>query len=170
MRMAFGLVSLLVLVGIYMLWFGETQAPIIKQGSEVKKSAERIAGYGPDGRPATESAKFEPQSKDGRTTSLRVTEVVPAGVLGQHFGLMRGDEIVRVGELDVRDYPGGDEMAIAMTYEAAQRQSPLTVLRNGQRLTLTPGSPAPTPRGASPPPGVQDAADPVRKAVKIPMH
>jgi hypothetical protein len=170
MRMAFGLVSLLVFVGIYMVWFGETQAPVIEQGNEAKKSAERIAGRGPDGLPATESATFEPQSKDGRTTSLRVTEVVPAGVLGQHFGLMKGDEIVRVGEFDVRDYPGGDDLAIAMTYEAAQRQSPLTVLRNGQRLTLTPGSKAPVAPGASPAPDAQDALDPVRKAVKIPMH
>src|SRR4028118_518910 len=101
MRMAFGLVSLLVFVGIYMVWFGETQAPVIRQANEAKKSAERIggrgpgggpararpaggpAGRGPDGVPATESAKFEPQVKDGRTTSLRVTEVAPAGVLAQ---------------------------------------------------------------------------------------
>ena len=39
MRMAFGLVGLLVTVGLIMLWFAKTQAPVLKEGKKAQDQA-----------------------------------------------------------------------------------------------------------------------------------
>jgi hypothetical protein len=137
MRMAFGLVSVLVVLGIVLIWFKNTQIPVIEKGQETRKEAQQISGRGPDEKPASESVKLDTRMKNGQIESLLVTDVTPGGAMEQYFGLQKGDEIVKVGEFDVRGHPLGDGVNTAV-FEAAQRQQPLVVLRNGQRVTLTP--------------------------------
>jgi hypothetical protein len=137
MRMGFGLVSILVVLAIVLIWFKNTQVPVIERGQEAKKEATQLSGRGPDQLPASQSVKLEPQMKNNQIESLLVTDVTPGGALDQYFGLQKGDAIVKVGDLDVRGHPLGEGVD-TQVYEAAQRNWPLVVVRGGQRVTLTP--------------------------------
>lgn len=157
MRWGIGLVSLLVVLLIGLFAFKWLSVPTIEQARPAQRQAEQLSGHGPDGLPASESVKLEPEGKNGRTEALRVTEVVPGGAIDQYFGLKKGDRIVKIGEFNVRDYPGGEQMAQAALYEAAQRNQPIVIQRDGQSLTITPANAF----GAG-------AGRPT--SVKIPMH
>ena len=137
MRMGFGLVSILVVLAIVLIWFKNTQVPVIERGQEAKKEATQLSGRGPDQLPASQSVKLEPQMKGGQVDSLLVTDVTPGGALDQYFGLQKGDVVVKVGEFDIRGNPYG-EGADVMVFEAAQKNQQIVVLRGGQRVTLTP--------------------------------
>jgi C-terminal processing protease CtpA/Prc len=137
MRMGIGLVSILVVLAIVLIWFKNTQIPVIEKGQETKKEATQLSGRGPDQLPASQSVKLEAQLKNNQIESLLVTDVTPGGALDQYFGLQKGDAIVKVGDLDVRGHPLGEGVD-TQVYEAAQRNWPLVVLRGGQRVTLTP--------------------------------
>src|SRR5687767_2584780 len=137
MRMGFGLVSVLVVLAIILIWFKNTQVPVIEKGQEAKEQAKQIAGRGPDQLPASQSVKLEPQMKNNQIESLLVTEVTPGGALDQYFGLKKGDVIVKVGQFDIRGNPY-NEQAEVMVFEAAQTNKEIIVLRSGQRVTLSP--------------------------------
>ena len=139
MRMGIGLVGILVVAAIALVWFKNTQVPIIEQGQETKKQAQQLSGRGPDQLPASQSVKLEAQMKNNQIESLLVTDVTPGGALDQYFGLKKGDAIVKVGEFDVRGHPLGEGVD-TQVYEAAQRNWPLVVIRGGQRVTLEPKS------------------------------
>ena len=143
MRMGagFGFVGLLVVVGIIVWAFSESEIPKLQKGREAQKQAEQISGRGPDGQPAAQSVKLDPKAKGGRTESLVVSDITPGGALEQYFGLQKGDEIIQIGPMKVPDW-GGDEVAIAMVHEAAQRNHALVVRRNGQTVTLESKGPA----------------------------
>ena len=154
MRIGIGLVSLLVVVAIVLIWFKNTQIPVIEKGQETKKEAQQISGRGPDGLPASQSVKLDAKMKNNQIESLVVTDVTPGGAMDQYFGLQKGDEIVKVGDLDVKGHPLGEGVDAAV-FEAAQRQQALVVVRNGQRVELTP-----KPVGGRP----------GQPGVKIPLH
>ncbi len=137
MRMGFGLVSILVVLAIVLIWFKNTQVPVIERGQEAKKEATQLSGRGPDELPASQSVKLEPQMKNNQIESLLVTDVTPGGALDQYFGLQKGDVIVKVGQFDIRGNPF-NEQAEVMVFEAAQKTEEIVVLRGGQRVTLTP--------------------------------
>ena len=139
MRMGIGLVGILVVAAIALVWFKNTQVPVIEQGRETKKQAQQLSGRGPDQLPASQSVKLEAQMKNNQIDSLLVTEVTPGGAMDQYFGLQKGDAIVKVGDFDVRNHPMGEGVD-TQVYEAAQRNWPLVVMRGGQRVTLEPKS------------------------------
>lgn len=145
----FSLVGLLVVVAIIVLLQSQSAGPTLKAGKQARQQAEVVSGRGPDGLPAAQSVKLEPKTKDGKTTTLAVTDVVAGGALDQFYGLQKGDEIVQIGDLRVPDW-GGDELAMSMVYEAAQRQFKLVVLRNGQNVTLEPKGAAGVNRSGGP--------------------
>jgi C-terminal processing protease CtpA/Prc len=140
MRMGygFGLLGLLVVVAIAIVWFSQTQIPIARKGKQTQDVARQISGHGPDGESAQHSVKLDFEGKDGKTEDLLVTDVTPGGALDQYFGLKKGDRIIKIGEFPVRDYPGGDDLAEAAVFEAAQKQQPLVVRRGAQEVTLSP--------------------------------
>jgi hypothetical protein len=144
MRMAFGLVSVLVTVGIIILVMSmmlDRQTGSIPAGIEARKQAQQIAGVGRDGEAATQSAFFEEDSTGGKLRKLTVTKVVPGGAYDTYFGLQVGDEVIEIeqsGNLtSVNDAGNGDaELAKALVSDAYARSQHIVVMRNGQRLTL----------------------------------
>ena len=132
------LLALLIGVGLWAYLWGTHTAVVAKKGQETKKEAEQISGRGPDGQSAESSVKLDAKGKNGKTDALVVTDVTAGGALDQYFHLQKGDEIVQIGQFRVSEYPGGDDMAEAGVFEAAQRQQPLVVRRGGLTLTLTP--------------------------------
>src|SRR5437764_12636776 len=108
---------------------------------------------------------MEAEETHGRLDSILVTSIIPNGPMAKYFGLQRNDSITEVGTSGVmqkvRDV-GDAELAKAFILEAYQRQQPLTVIREGQQLTL----PLPKPRAVPGP----AAAAPEPKQGDAPQH
>src|SRR4051794_13114438 len=107
------LLALLIGIGIWAYAWGTHTAVVAKKGQETKQQAEQISGRGPNGQSAESSVKLDPKTKNGRTDALVVTDVLAGGALDQYFHVQKGDEIIKVGDFNVADYPGGDDMAEA---------------------------------------------------------
>jgi hypothetical protein len=160
MRMGFGLLSLLITIGLIAYMWSTYNSAVSKGGAKARDQAQQISGRGPDGEPASKSVKLEAKTKNGQTESFEVTDVTPGGALEQYFGLKKGDSIVQVGDFPVKDYPGGESLAEAGVFEAAQRQWSLVVMRDGQKVTLSPNGGAAAGTSI---PGLPNS-------VKIPTH
>jgi hypothetical protein len=136
--MVFGLAGLLITLGVIILILNYAVLPYTKEVSTVNKKVrpqvEQIAGE-KDGMRTTESIKMEPQTSNGKTNSLLVTSIVVGGPMESYFGLKRNDSIVEVNGMKVRDWNDG-EMAVAQALEAYQRKGTLTVVRDGETITL----------------------------------
>ncbi|HZZ44956.1 MAG TPA: PDZ domain-containing protein [Tepidisphaeraceae bacterium] len=150
MRVAFGLLGLLVTIGVIVLILHFAVLPydktVIEKGRDAQNQAEQMAGQ-KDGMRTTDSIKLEPQSNAaGKPVSLLVTSIVDGGPMESYFGLKRNDTITEINGMKVRDENDG-ELAVSLALEAYQRKQPLTVVRDGKTLTL----PAPiTPSAANP--------------------
>jgi hypothetical protein len=139
MRMAFGLASLLVTLGVIVLILHYAILPynkvVIQKGQSARQEAEQMAGS-MDGMRTSESIKLEPQANgDGKPVSLLVTSIVKGGPMESYFGLQRNDTITEINGLKVKDQNDG-ELSAAMALEAYQRRQTLTVVRDGQTLVL----------------------------------
>jgi hypothetical protein len=139
MRMAFGLVSLLITLGVIVMILHYAILPynkvVIQKGQTARQEAEQMAGS-MDGMRTTESIKLEPQSSgDGKPVSLLVTSIVKGGPMEVYFGLQRNDTITEINGLKVKDQNDG-ELSAAMALEAYQRRQTLTVVRDGQTIVL----------------------------------
>jgi hypothetical protein len=138
MKMAFGLVSLLVTIGIIALLMSNVSIPIIQAGNETRKDAQQIAGLDPSGVPAHEFFKVsEVRTSGGRFEGIQVTSVDPRGALPKYYGLMVGDVIVGANNMKFEDV-GMAEAPAAKNWvlDAYQKQWDLNVIRNGQKITL----------------------------------
>lgn len=147
MRAAFGLVSLLVVVGvIVMLMKTYHPADTVRRGQDAREQAEQFAGVG-----AAESIGFEPvHTQGGKLAGLKVARLEPGGVMEKAFGLKVGDLIVGVGPLEFRDMDADEARAFAL--EAYQRRQVLTVRRGDEPLKLewaSPSQPRPEKQGGS---------------------
>lgn len=159
MRAGAGLLALLIGIGLLAWLWATHTATVAKKGEEARQQIQPMTGHDANGVRAEDSVKFEGQMSNGNLRSLLVTDVTPGGFYEEYFGLKKGDQITQIGGNDVAVY--GDEGAAAsFVYQAGQGQ-PLTVLRNGQKLTLnstdgtlgghsTASTPAATPRPAAP--------------------
>ena len=188
MRMAFGLVSVLVTLGIIMLAVSMMMdstggVSVIGAGQNAREEAKQIAGIGRDGEAATQSATLqEITGSGGRLDNLLVTRVKPGGAYDTHFGLKVNDSITHINGMKVNDISNGDgSLAKALLSDAYQRQWPITVVREGQQITLpqpgaVPAGPAPAAAAGGPttaPSSVQEASgsayrrqlDAIKKAV-----
>lgn len=151
MRMAFGLLGILGFLVAMVLILNYAILPYTKtvstEGTKARQEAEQISGQ-MDGMRTTESITMEPQSSGGRTNTLLVTKLVVGGPMEKYFGLKRNDSIVAINGMKVRDWNDG-EMAVAQALEAYQRKGTLTVIRDGQELTLPQQSAAGVAAGAA---------------------
>jgi hypothetical protein len=165
MRIAFagfGLLALLITVAIILMAYVPHAQTVLKEGQHAKEEASIISGRDMSGRDARDSYNVEPQASGGKTVSLLVTKVVPGGAMEQRFGLKKDDTITEINGMRVRDY-NDDELATAQMLDAYQRSWPITVVRDGQTLTLKPdeiaagasGTPTvtPVPNNGAPNPG-----------------
>lgn len=134
----FGLLALLVCVGIIVWVFAAVEIPKVKAGKAAQERVKPIMGYGKDDVPATESFASEGMHRNSRFSALKVTSVTPGGAMDTYYGLLVSDEIVAVGGTSIDALANGDEeMAKAVVVsEGFQRQQPITVRRAGQRVEL----------------------------------
>jgi hypothetical protein len=142
MRVAFGLVSLLVVVAIILLMFSFYQAPMIKKGVSARDEARQLAGRDEDNAPVTDAITLDAQDKGGRMEGAVVTSVVPGSAIEKRYGFKNGDVILELGPLTVRDHMNSPEEARDFLLDAYQKSQPVVVLRGWERLTLPLEAPA----------------------------
>jgi hypothetical protein len=188
MRLAFGLIGLLVTIGVIVMIMStvlKKEQAVISAGNEAREEVKQIGGYSEDMTPAANSATIEEQqSPAGKLDALVVKDVVTGGALEKHFGLKAGDVIIEVNGMKVRETPGSDaELSKAWLIEAYQKKQPIVVVRDNKRVTLpqgrptaatptTPATGAPAPAPAAQPP--TESSDPLQRQLdaiqKVPTH
>src|SRR5271154_4429264 len=95
MRAAFGLVGLLVTVGVLMLLMSKYMPVIMKSNQSATVQVNQIAGNDTEtGLRASDSAVFQPLTTGGRLSGILVTRVVDAGAYQKYFGIQRNDTII----------------------------------------------------------------------------
>jgi len=155
MRGMFGLVGILVTVGVLVWVFSKTQVPVIQKGRNAQDQAAQIAGLDADRRPVGESITLA-ASPPGQKPYVEVVAIIAGGGMDLAYGLRPLDRIVAVGDVGF-DAIGGAMPELVI--DAYKGPKPLTILRNGQRLelprdrnlALTP--PTPAPQNPTPAPG-----------------
>jgi hypothetical protein len=131
------------------LWSTHTAA-VSKSGTEATDQARQISGHASDGSNALDSVKTEASNDtSGHFKALLVTDVTAGGAMEKYYGLKKGDRITMEGQYDVLN--GGADTASAMLLDTYEKFQPLTVIRDGQELTLplTASLPAPSLPGTA---------------------
>jgi hypothetical protein len=146
MRMAFGLVSLLVTLFIILMLFKTYEAPMLKKGKSATDDARQLAGRDEDNAPVTDAVKLEAQDRNGKMEGALVASITPGSTLQKKYGLQSGDVILELGQLSVRGNISSADEARDFLLSAYQRNEPVVVMRGSQKLTL------PLPPGVVVPP------------------
>jgi hypothetical protein len=142
MRFGFGLVGLLVTVGIMviMLKFTYLSPSVMKPSHDMQEQGTQISGHDATGGDARQSATFTDTIKNNKVVSYTVTAVTPGGGYATYFGLQVNDEVLGVisqgMEFDINDtMTPGDRDTILDAYE---RGGQLKVNRPGVGVILLP--------------------------------
>src|SRR5688572_25386390 len=137
MRAAFGLVGLLVTMGVIIMLMKiyHPADPVIK-GAPVKEQAQQWAGVNEEGVKVRDTIRYSPQEAGGRFRGLLIDEMTPNSPMRTFYHLKRDDIIVEAMEMSFKDYSFDEAKAFVET--AYQRNGRLIIMRNGQRLRLTP--------------------------------
>jgi hypothetical protein len=138
--MGFGLISLLICTLIVVKMEVDTAVPDIQAGDKAKQQIQQIAGVADDGTHIENTYDLIAEKQaDGRLHDLLVTRLQPDSPLKTFFGLQENDKIVSAsyeavdfGVSDAED----EESAKLSVREAYTHSGQLTVMRNGQKLTL----------------------------------
>jgi hypothetical protein len=157
MRMAFGLVSLLVVVAIILFVGSMYYPPMLTRGKQAQIQAQQIAGReGPGGPAVTQAVQWAEVREGGRFKGVQVAAIRdPSGALLKYYGLQVNDVVIEVNNLDFATVMmDSADAARDWVLTGYQNMQPITVLRNGQRIVLPQGS-APAggagrPAGAAP--------------------
>lgn len=136
MRIAFGLVSLLVMVAILLILFKTVSLPTIKQGQKAKAQARQISGRSDDDTPAERSIKLLAEPDNGPVRDLLVDGVTPGGAMDKFYGLKKGDKITAIGESDVGMWNDPALASAMLVQEGFEKMQPITVVRDGQTIQL----------------------------------
>ena len=136
MRMALGLVSLLVVVAIVLLLFSVYQAPMLKQSKSTRQQAQQIAGRDEDNAPVTDAVTLDELDRAGRMEGAVVTSVVPGSTIQTHYGLQNGDVLLELGQVTIKGNISSAGEAKDFLLYAYQRSEPVVVMRGNERLTL----------------------------------
>ena len=137
MRMAFGLVSVLVTLGVIIMFMHSYELPAIKQAGKTKTMVEhRFGSNTSEGlAEAKASITLDDIERGGHFDSLAVKAVAPGGRMAVDFGFSAGDTIVAIGGFRTRDMNDADD-ARSKLFEAKMRQWPVTGVRNGSHIDL----------------------------------
>lgn len=176
MRAIFGLVGILIALGVLIYFLGpggglEHTQQVVEQGKKARQEAQQLAGRDESGMRIQDSITLDPQIVGGRLNSILVTDIVANGPMARFFGLQRNDSIIQIGPLRVQDL-SDSSLAKDMVYEAYQRQQQLIIIRNDRQMTL-PHQPAPAPSGqpANPtPPPSERPLDRQLRGIGVPTH
>lgn len=144
MRWIVGLGGLLVTLGVFVWILNSAILPYNKAAIDAQQKVtpimREVGGYDPNtGARIDTTYKVEPQAENGKVVSLLVTALDPNSGMVKVYGLKKDDTIVEIspahGVMEkVRDI---DDPAVALM-TAYQNSQPIVVVRNGQRLTITP--------------------------------
>jgi competence protein ComGC len=186
MRAAFGLIGILVTLGVIVAIWYFISLPNIKQARQTQKKVEATLGALTSSgiQESKDSISLDARTRGGRFNGLIVKGIAPGGAMQVNYGLMTGDVIVGVHGNTFDAIANGDsDMAEALVWEARGRQQILMVERNGKKIDL-PWQPAPElPPGAGPGAEAEAAAEaagqsagqavkesPLKRQVKIATH
>lgn len=133
MRMAFGLVGLLIAAGFIIFMFQMSA----KNSLDVKKKVEQqLRPMGATGqREAKESVTLDGLNSGSKFNSLLVRDIVAGGPIEQRYGLKKEDTITALNGLDIRTHNDADT-AVEMFFDNYVRGGTVTVIRDGQQMTL----------------------------------
>ena len=135
MRAIFGLVGLLVVIGVIVVfWSVFHPADIVRMSESPKQQAEQIAGVDRSGNRAKDSISLDPVLKDGKLRYVLVEKIVAGGAMERYYGLKRGDAIIEASHLDLKDQDG--EMAIELIHKGYQSKATIVVIRDGKHIQL----------------------------------
>jgi hypothetical protein len=135
MRAAFGLLSLLIGVALMMYLWTQHTAEVSTAMKPAMKEAHQLAGQNEEGVKATDSIKLDPVEKNGKLQYVFVDQITPGGPMEEYYGLKVNDSIIEVGSFDLRGEDG--KLAVALIFqEGYQKKQPLTVMRDGEKITL----------------------------------
>jgi hypothetical protein len=157
MRMAFGLVSLLVTLAIILLLFKTYSAPMLKRGKSATDDARQLAGRDENNAPVTDAIKLDSRDRNGQMVGAVVTDITPGSAIEMKYGLHKGDVIVELGQLMVRGNMSSADEARDFLLHSYQRSDPVVVMRGKNRLTL-PLAPGQQPEPAEPAEPAADAS------------
>lgn len=178
MRAAFGLVGLLVVVGVIVWLLGSKGGMLdkaqadIKAGENAKSQINVLAGNSADGQMKfSESVTIDLATSGAKTQGLLVTSVNGAGPAHTYYGLQKGDVVIDLGQMGkVAGQTWSADEALVWLDDAYRKQQQIVVVRNGQTITLpqsaSPAAPTPANRSKSGNP-LGDQLDAIQK---IPTH
>lgn len=162
MRAVFGLVGILVTVGVIVWFLGsggglDHTKNVIDSGNKARTEVSQIAGQDTEtGERASASVDLEPLTSGGRLAGVLVTRVSDGGAYQRYFGLQRNDTIIAVeysaNRQNFKDI-ADSEMATAQIDEAYRRKGAIYVVRDEKEVKL----PA-APSGAS-----ESSRDPMQR-------
>jgi hypothetical protein len=159
MRMAFGLVGVLITIGIIVLVMSQylTKSSLdIKAGNQAREQVKQIGGMSEDQTPAIQSFETDAIRTGGKLDNLLVTKVTPGGAADKYFGLKKDDSIIEVSVggslMKLGDYATADpELAKAAVVDAFRTNQQIKVVRNGQEILLpAPGASKAAPASGNP--------------------
>jgi hypothetical protein len=176
MRMAFGLVGLLVTIGViawfmHMIYLPDVQASLAAQ-KKADTFVNQLNGQDNQGIPIENMySVYADTRSDGKLQDLQITNVVSGSAIQTRFGLMNNDVVIaaidsHMVRTDLNglddEQAGKDAIRDAYTGDGGQ----LVVIRNDQQLTLPLPKNAPAP---APPPVVTAQNQPQQPAPQQPM-
>ena len=177
MRAGIGLVGILIAVGALVYFLGskggglDHEKSIIDAGHKAQEQASQIAGRDAQGNPVKQSATLELQTTGGSSSGILVTSIVADGPYAKFWGLQRNDIITDIGPLPVKEVVTDAGAADDYVMDAYQKQSQLTVMRDGQKITLpaaaTANAPTPAKTGSGNP--LQDQLNAIQSQ-QVPTH
>lgn len=140
MRMAFGLVGILVTLGVIIMFMHVYELPAAKQAITVKK---KVEAWGESNTAegmadAKASIVLEEVTTGGKFNGFLVKSIVPGGPMARDFGLAAGDTIVAIGGIRMRDFNDPELSNAELFGEAKLYNRPLTVIRGGSEIELQP--------------------------------
>jgi hypothetical protein len=161
MRMAFGLLGILVTLGV-LVWVLAVTLPETQRATHTAKVAKdqtkQIAGYDQDMTKAADTISLDGETSGGKFNGVLVTAIKSGGAMERHFGLQRNDSIIKIGPLGMQEI-GSADAAKDFLVDAFQRNQELLVVRNGKQITL-PATAANGVAGAATPAPGADATNP----------
>ena len=146
MKAGFGLLSLLIVAAIiFWVSFGPmgknapngVEGQALQKGQEAREAVNAVGGKDESGVPVDESIVTDEIDVDGQFRRIKVVSVVPGGAFATAYGLQANDEITENNGMKVSDN-NDYGLAKAQLVDAYSHAWPLTVVRAGQTIKLTP--------------------------------
>jgi hypothetical protein len=133
--MAFGLIGLLVCIGVIVWIMHSATLPhtqqVLNTRKEVTPKVEQMGGKDADGTDVRQQIKLDAESSGGKMTSVLVTDITPGGAMEKYFGLKKDDSIVEIGI-------GGGVMKPVKEMDSPQeaKDALLTAFQQGQQIQI----------------------------------